>query len=137
MIPPGFKHTLGQLLQIVSQALKKALGDDVCQHSDTRASALAPSDMWINCVTETQENLIVGDVRFKLEAKALVDKGGYLLRINGDPVGIRERNEDGRDLNHISETDLDDWPFENVIENTKSIEDLREKVREFLLSVFL
>lgn len=38
------------------------------------------------------------------------------FRINDDPLAIRARNEDGRNLEHISETDLDNYPFEHVIE---------------------
>lgn len=80
---------------------------------------------------------MVGDVRFQIETNALVNKNTHLLRINGDPVKIREKNEDGRDLNHISETDLDDYAFENVIENNGSMNELRENARAFLLRILL
>jgi hypothetical protein len=124
IIPRGFNKTIGQLLQTVSQALKKELGDDI----------------WVKCVVDSDqfdEHIAVGDVRFQIEANALVNVNTHLLRINGDPVKIRERNEDGRDLNHISEIDLDDYAFENVIENNGSLDELREKVRAFLLRILL
>jgi hypothetical protein len=56
---------------------------------------------------KSTDNWIVTDVRFKNEAQAIKDRGGYLIRVDGDPAGIRANST--RDLNHPSETDLDDW----------------------------
>lgn len=109
-----FGKTLGQILQDMSEALKTTFGND----------------MWVNLLTDN-DFCLIEDVRFKVEA----NKIGTLLRIEGDPCLIREKNEDGRDLNHISETDLDDYPFEHIIHNNGSLEDLSEQVMEFLFSL--
>ncbi len=122
IVPKGFDRTIGQLLQIVSQSLKKELGDDI----------------WVKCIVDSNQfdnHILIGDVRFQIEVNALMNKNTHLLRINGDPVKIREKNDDGRDLDHISETDLDDYPFNHIIENNNSLDELRENVRLFLLSV--
>lgn len=108
-----FGKTLGQILQESSEALKLAFGND----------------MWVRIVNGVN---LVEDVRFKVEANSLTEQGYTLLRIEGDPAKIRERNEDLRDLNHISETDLDNYPFEHVIYNDGTLEELREKVIGFL-----
>lgn len=115
--PLGFDHTVGQLLQLIGQSLKATLGNDI----------------WIKCLVNSPKfsgNCIVTDVRFKDEAE--VFKNDVLIRVNGDPLHIRMDNIDKRDLNHISETDLDDYQFKYVIENDGTLEDLRQKVYELI-----
>ncbi len=60
---------------------------------------------------------IISDLRFVNEAQAIKDRGGFLIRLNGDPAKIRENST--RDLTHPSETGLDDWTdWDMIIENT-------------------
>jgi uncharacterized HAD superfamily protein len=115
--PKCFDHTLSVLHQKIGTSIKQALGDDV----------------WVRIVTEDPPpHCIVFDTRFKIEADALP----IVVRVNGDPAGIRERNEDERDLNHISETDLDDYPFEYIIENDGTMDDLERKVLGMFTCIF-
>lgn len=51
--------------------------------------------------------------------------GGYVIRLEGDPTNCRAN---GRDLTHISETALDDYPFEFVIQNNSTLDHLYEEV---------
>lgn len=70
-----------------------------------------PSDRWV-----------VTDVRFPNEAQAIKDRGGVVVRIKrGSPVNA-----------HPSETALDDWPFDHVIDNTGTLDDLKNKLTEWL-----
>ena len=100
-------------------------------------------------------NWVVTDVRFPNEAQAIKDRGGIVIRVNR-PFEIRVqhsgREDDftiemfdpnnekhvtfkkGYDLNnHPSETALDDYEFDHVIDNNGSIEELIEKVKQLKL----
>ena len=76
-------------------------------------------------------NWIITDVRFTNEAKAIKKRDGLLIRVEGDPAGIAANS--GRDLNHASETGLDSWsPWDFMIDNTGTIDELNEQVKEFV-----
>lgn len=82
-----------------------------------RAAKLVPSD---NTFSDYKveyigdyPNWVVSDCRFKNEAQAIKDRGGYVVRIDrpgGKPVN-----------NHASETDLDDWNFDFKIANVSDL----------------
>lgn len=83
-------------------------------------------DAWILSLFSTYNDIkdswIISDVRFKNEADAIRQRGGILIRLNGDPKRCRER--DNRDMNHPSETELDtytewDYVFDNVPPKSK------------------
>lgn len=65
--------------------------------------------------------LVLTDVRFPNEAKAISDRGGYLVRI------VRPGQDEG-DL-HPSETALDDYPVNLVIDNDSTLEEFLAKAR--------
>lgn len=71
-------------------------------------------------------NWLITDCRFKNEAKAIEDRSGVIIRVNRDT-----NNKD----NHLSETELDNYPFEYVIENNDSIEELIEKVKVVMIDL--
>ena len=73
---------------------------------------LTPTSQWV-----------ITDMRFRNEALAVKEKGGVLIRINGDPAKTRENSK--RDLNHPSETDLDHFDgWDGVYSNSGSLENL-------------
>jgi len=115
-IPPGFDKTIGRMLQIVGENMRILICEDV----------------WVNSLFDNPEikerGTITPDVRYKNEVKKILSYNGLLIRVNGDPKRIREENKDKRDLKHSSEVDLDDYKFENVIENNGTLEELKEKV---------
>ena len=100
-----FQKTVGELQQII--------GTEIFRSYDP--------DFWIKVTLNDIENedniyIIISDVRFKNEADYIKKHNGILIRINGDPKDIRKSSS--RDLNHISETDLDDYPnFDIIYEN--------------------
>lgn len=65
--------------------------------------------------------VVVTDVRFPNEAEAISSAGGVLVRI--DRPGLVS------DDSHLSETALDDYPFDLVVVNDKSAESLFETAR--------
>lgn len=108
---PKFKKTIGELMQYIGTDLLR-------NHLD--------EDIWVKTLfNDTMKNkidngmiIVIPDVRFKNEAKYILDEGGYLIRLNGDPNKIRENST--RDLNHISEIDLDDFNgFDKILDNSK------------------
>jgi hypothetical protein len=68
-----------------------------------------------------KSNWILTDCRFPNEAQAVKERGGMIIRINRP--GITAVNA------HPSETSLDDYDFDAVIDNDGTIEDLYNKVK--------
>ena len=66
-------------------------------------------------------NWIVTDVRFPNEAKAIKDRGGIVIRINRPLYRLNEQ--------HASETALDNYEFDHVIENDGSLDELITKIK--------
>ena len=63
---------------------------------------------------------VITDVRFPNEASAISSQGGQIWRI--ERPGVDAVND------HISETALDAWIFDETIVNDGSIEDLKKKI---------
>jgi len=82
-------------------------------------------DTWVNATFAKYkpdvDKWIVTDTRFPNEAVSIQERGGVLLRIN--------RNTDTGD--HPSETALDDYKFDYIIENDGDLVSLVEKVKVF------
>lgn len=90
-------------------------------------------DIWVFPIIQYYKNnpdkfCIISDCRFKNEAAHIKQNGGILIRLN------RNTNvNDGRDPNHISETDLDDYDgFDLVINNNGTPEEMFIQVTAFL-----
>lgn len=80
---------------------------------------------------DKKDTWIITDVRFKNEAQAIRDRGGILIRIEGDPANINKNST--RELTHASEIDLDDWTDWDVyIDNNENLDDLLIQVKGFL-----
>ena len=69
--------------------------------------------------------LVVTDVRFPNEAQRIKDLGGVVWRVKRPGVGPANYHE--------SETALDDWPFDAVLENDGNLVDLSLKVNRFYM----
>lgn len=116
---PEWGYTLGELQQ--------KLGTE-CIRDKLHTNA------WIlSLLSNYTENdsYVISDVRFKNEADYIKSKNGILIRINGDPSNIRANSK--RNLNHISETDLDNYPnFDHIIENNGTLDDLEKSLINIL-----
>jgi len=99
----------------------------------------------------TFPNWIITDVRFPQEAKAIEERGGILIRIERDtelrfPEFWKEFQESGFEewdaylmangqyarAYHASETSLDNYEFDHIIQNNDSLEELEDKIKTIL-----
>lgn len=125
-----FNKTIGETLQLV--------GTDLFRNNyDT--------DIWVKSFFNEEVDkklnddkiIIIPDVRFINEADYIIQEGGYLIRLEGDPMGVRKNSL--RDLNHISETELDNYTkFDKVIYNDKKdINVLKSIVNDLVIELGL
>lgn len=83
-------------------------------------------------------NWIISDCRYPNEAQAIKDRGGIVVRINR-PIASGSKMIDKigefkvKGGLHASETSLDTWEFDYIIDNSGTIEELLEQVRTMLL----
>lgn len=116
-IPNGFDKTLGKYQQIIGQGLRDLIDDDV----------------WIKAVLQKyhDEKIIITDVRYPNEVKLIEEAGGIVIRLNRkrDAGSVNKKMiDDGRDRNHSSETALDNYKFQHVIDNGGSLQDLERQL---------
>lgn len=95
-------------------------------------------------------NWIITDLRFPNELKSIEDRKGITIRVNRtlyeDCTCIRHEESNGcthcdytgkfeivSDNSHFSETALDNFKFNYIIDNNSTIEDLVKKVKEILI----
>lgn len=114
---PWLDITYRELLQKFGTAIR----NEVC------------GDFWVKAVfkdinLDDQNINVFTDVRFKSEAVAVKERGGVLVRINRKDAGAG---------NHVSETELDDYKFDIIINNDGNLEDLLEQVRVMLQNLCL
>ena len=70
---------------------------------------------------DPNKNFVFTDVRFSNEARMIKDYGGHIWRV--ERPGINPAND------HVSESELNAWNFDELIYNAGSLEDLAEIVR--------
>lgn len=127
----GKKIFLQEWGMTVGEILQK-LGTDAIRNN-------LHTDAWILATLANYkpsiDNIIICDMRFPNEAQAIKDRGGFLIRIEGDP--LKQQGDGTRDDNHPSETALDDYEgFDAHIKNDGTLEQLKEQV-EFVFRVAL
>ena len=110
-------------------------------------------------IPDWESKWIVTDVRFENEAQAIKDRGGIIIRVER-PINLRfpklwklytssnkfvnkagkflawssgHDKEMWEKLNHPSETALDNYEFDHVIDNNGSLDELVEKVKQLNL----
>lgn len=83
-------------------------------------------DFWVRVTMQDIQgidNVIIPDVRFPNEKKAIEDKGGIVIRVERPNI---------EQMDHESETALDNYSFKYIIHNDGTLEDLSEKVEELI-----
>lgn len=80
-------------------------------------------DVWLNPVMDMaalREDavLVVSDLRFPNEAKAIREAGGITIRVDRDSA-----------ITNGSDVYLNDWQFDHVIDNNGTLDDLRRSVK--------
>lgn len=93
------------------------------------------SNAWVNALFSDYKikhneypNWLITDTRFPNEAQAIKDRGGIVIRVNR----MKTASLEDKGILHPSETSLDDWTFDHVINNNGTIEELAGKVKSFL-----
>jgi len=112
---PVFADIQFNSLMTVRDFLQK-LGTDAIRNS-------LHENTWVNATMidyTTEANWIITDTRFPNEAEAIKKVGGIVIRINRP--GVQPINP------HPSETSLDDWSFDAVINNDGDVSDIVHKV---------
>lgn len=114
------KHTFGEVLQFIGTGMREWICPDVW--------LMSVLDEW-----DGRSRWVIPDVRYINEVEAIRNLGGVIVRVEGDPVGIREHNKDKRDLFSKSETELDhlvpEMGFDHVVFNNGSLEKYKYSVR--------
>jgi hypothetical protein len=113
-IGPDWGMTYRELLQkLGTEAMRNGLHNNV----------------WVNALYAdyTNQNWIITDMRFPNEFDAVKSRDGITIRVNRT-----NRWNKPQDIEHASETALDNHEFDYVINNTGSMSDLILKVREIL-----
>lgn len=128
------EYVVGQRQMTVRQFLQE-LGTDACRnglHPNTWVNALMADYKETEYMGSDSEgsdiyvypNWIITDTRFPNEAQAIKDKGGIVIRVNRP--GVEATNA------HPSETSLDFWEFDHVINNDGPLEKLSISVLNIL-----
>ena len=80
-------------------------------------------NIWVDATffdLDVTKNYVISDARFRNEAKAITTVGGEVWRVTRP--GVEPAND------HISEIGLDTWPFNRIIYNDGTLDDLKRKV---------
>lgn len=85
-------------------------------------------DAWVLSLFERYKHgesyWIIDDVRFVNEAACIKEAGGIMIRFEGDPGQVRKNST--RDLNHPSETALDNYSgFDVIVETEQYMNDMQ------------
>jgi hypothetical protein len=122
---PIFNMTIGQIQQkLGTEAMRNGFDKDV----------------WVKALLSGYDplihNWVISDTRFKNEADIIKNTDGYLIRLEGDPANVRETSD--RDMNHISETDLDNYErFDVIYHNSSSLYDLQKFAERTIKKLYI
>jgi hypothetical protein len=126
-------NKLEALTQINSNRGRPWSGRQIMQFIGTDCFQQVAPDIWARYAVNTAKELLatqfdvvlISDVRFKLEAQAIKEAGGYVVRVDRPKV-------DNRD-DHISEQEYKQLQIDAVIRNeSDSLDDLERLVRDTL-----
>lgn len=87
-------------------------------------------DIWVDATMRSMDvdtSYVITDCRFPNEAAAIVASGGYLVRVNRPGFGPIN--------GHSSETSLDYYTFDFVLDNEGTVEDLEDMVDDLVAGI--
>lgn len=109
----GKDYTVRNLLQDIGNAFRDGI----------------TPDFWVNIMigkiaainkNGSIDTILIPDVRYPNEFRMIKDLGGEVWRVERPNIEV---------MNHISETALDDYTFDKVIENNGTITDLQNTIK--------
>lgn len=139
------KHITGEILEIDRETIERYKREDIpvsgfpirvwLQKIGTLFREKVSYDYWISYVLDPAQAtfgnwdnklIIITDVRYLNEANAIKNWGGKIIRVNRD---VEEKSS------HASETELDNYKFDYIIDNNSNIIQLRENVLNTLKEI--
>jgi hypothetical protein len=97
---------------------------EALQRVGNKAREVLGEDIWIRAALEplhASGYFVVTDVRYRNEVEAIVERGGKVVRVTRPDVGPAN--------DHVSEHDLDDYPFDWYLANDGTLEQLQRIVK--------
>ena len=98
---------------------------ELLQNTGVGARKVFGEDFWIKEAFKNiniNHKFVVTDVRFLNEAKAITDLGGQIWRIKR--IGVTAVN------GHVSETEMDGYPVDQIFTNNGSLQDLKNLIEK-------
>ena len=98
---------------------------EAAQKLGTEWARSLDKDIWVKltvCNLKEDKNYVFSDVRFDNEAQAIIDKGGFNIQLVGRKVDL------GSSASHASEAGISSNLITRVIDNNRTIEDLKFKI---------
>jgi len=96
---------------------------DLLQRFGTEVGRMIHPHAWVLSLfagyKEGESFWVSDDTRFINECEGIKERGGLLIRLNGDPGKMYEEAGKVRNLNHASETALDEYDGFDVVINTE------------------
>ena len=133
------KHTPRSLMQIIgTECGRDIIHPNIWVNSlfaDYRPNVIAPEGL----ISEDWEShWIISDMRFENEAEAVKKRGGLLIRVNRpckecSQIDFHKMSCSLDVKEHFSETGLDKYTFDEVINNSGSLKQLTKKVEGILI----
>jgi hypothetical protein len=105
-----------------------AVGDIDTRERTKKNNKMSPNDLFNYLENVPFPNWVITDVRFPNEADAIKQEEGILIRVNRSGVGPVN--------DHESETSLDGWGFDYIIDNDSTLGSLKRKVKEILNEIY-
>tara|TARA_R110000737_G_scaffold64874_2_gene92605 strand:+ start:919 stop:1599 length:681 start_codon:yes stop_codon:yes gene_type:complete len=115
------KNKVVNLVKLTPRKLLQLLGTECGRQ-------IIHPNIWVNSLFadyKKDSNWIITDVRFTNEAQTIKDRGGIMIRINRPLYRLDDQ--------HPSETALDNYNFDYVIENEGNIDELVQKIKQLKL----
>lgn len=106
------------------------------QNSGVAARKIFGEDFWVNEVLKTidpADNIVITDVRFTNEAEAIK----LISRFTGAESQVWRIKRIGVDAvnAHVSESQMDDYPVDQIFTNNASIEDLEHMIKARMMAL--
>jgi hypothetical protein len=115
-----FYPEVRRLLQALgTEAGRKILGESIWVDTAMREVDDQLNRFENEWMTFEAPHFVFSDVRFHNEAEAIKARGGIIIRLERD--GVTALN------GHATETAMDDWSFDYVVQNNGTVSDLRQR----------
>lgn len=122
-------HRLGEVVKLYGWEIAKGQTEvrRLLQETGTVARSLFGEHFWIELLlskVDPKDKIVIPDVRFSNEAHMIQMMGGAVWKISRPGVGPIN--------SHVSESDMESYTVDTVIENSGTIEDLHDLIQKLI-----